>query len=103
MNTIFFKQIAGLEIEGTLNLTIKKDTENIVISILLNNDACGDKAKHLIPPLTIKGTAEELDEQFFETITPPIESISKLMVNNMESYLKAQVFSNRALVFSGNK
>lgn len=64
MNTNFFKQIAGLEIEGTLNLTIRKDAENIVISILLNNDACGDKAKNLIPPLTIKGTAEELDEQF---------------------------------------
>lgn len=94
MNTNFFKQIAGLEIEGTLNLTIKKDTENIVISILLNNDACGDKAKHLIPPLTIKGTAEELDEQFFATIIPPIESTSKLMVN-MESYLKAQEEAQR--------
>ncbi|MGV4444203.1 prtrc system protein e, partial [Ornithobacterium rhinotracheale] len=52
MNTNFFKQIAGLEIEGTLNLTIKKDTEHIVLSLLLTNDACGDKAKHLIPPLT---------------------------------------------------
>ncbi|WKS95905.1 PRTRC system protein E [Riemerella columbina] len=89
MNTNFFKQIAGLEIEGTLHLTIRKETENIVISVLLNNDACGDKAKNLIPPLTIKGTAEELDEQFFATIVQPLESTSKLMVN-MESYLKAQ-------------
>ncbi|QAR30283.1 PRTRC system protein E [Ornithobacterium rhinotracheale] len=94
MNTNFFKQIAELNTEGIINLTIKKDTENIVISILLNNDACGDKAKHLIPPLTIKGTAEELDEQFFATITPPIESTSKLMVN-MESYLKAQEEAQR--------
>ncbi|WP_018675960.1 PRTRC system protein E [Riemerella columbina] len=89
MNTNFFKQIVELEIEGTLNLTIRKDAENIVISILLNNDACGDKAKNLIPPLTLKGTAEELDEQFFATIVQPIETSSKLMVD-MENYLKAQ-------------
>ncbi|MBN3661772.1 MAG: prtrc system protein e [Ornithobacterium rhinotracheale] len=80
--------------EGTLHLTIRKDTENIVISILLNNDACGDKAKNLIPSLIIKGTAEELDEQFFATIEKPIESTSSLMVD-MENYLKAQEIAKR--------
>ncbi|MGP2570236.1 PRTRC system protein E [Ornithobacterium rhinotracheale] len=89
MNTNFFKQIAELEIEGTLNLAVKKENNTLVVSLLVNNDACGDKAKNLIPPLTIKGTAEELDEQFFATIVQPLESTSKLMVN-MESYLKAQ-------------
>lgn len=90
----FFKQIAGLEIEGTLNLTIKKDTETIVVSVFLDNQACGDKAKNLIPPLTLRGTAEELDEQFFATIVQPIENTSKLMVN-METYLKAQEIAKK--------
>lgn len=89
MNTNFFKQIAELNTEGILNLTIKKDTETIIVSVLLDNQACGDKAKNLIPPLTLKGTAEELDEQFFATIVQPIETSSKLMVD-MENYLKAQ-------------
>lgn len=85
----FFKQIAGLAIEGTLNLTIKKDTETIVVSVLLDNQACGDKAKNLIPPLILRGTAEELDERFFEIVSAPIEQTSTLMVD-METYIKTQ-------------
>jgi PRTRC genetic system protein E len=88
MNTNFFNQIAELEITGDLQLTISKGVENkLIVSILLQNDQCGDNAKQLIPPLNLRGTAEELDEGFFESITVPLETASGLMVN-MEAYMK---------------
>lgn len=88
MNTNFFNQIAQLEITGNLQLTISKGVENkLIVSILLQNDQCGDNAKQLIPPLNLRGTAEELDEGFFESITVPLQTASDLMVN-MEAYMK---------------
>ncbi|MBD0724811.1 prtrc system protein e [Flavobacterium sp. L1I52] len=88
MNTNFFNQIAQLEITGNLQLTISKGAENkLVVSILLQNDQCGDNAKQLISPLNLRGTAEELDEGFFEQITTPIQTISGVMVD-MEKFLK---------------
>lgn len=88
MNTNFFNQIAQLEITGDFQLTISKGVENkLIVSILLQNDQCGDNAKQLIPPLNLRGTAEELDEGFFESITVPLQTASGLMVN-MEAYMK---------------
>lgn len=88
MNTNFFNQIAELEITGDLQLTISRGVENkLVVSILLQNEQCGDNAKQLIPSLNLRGTAEELDEGFFESIAVPLQTASGLMVN-MEAYMK---------------
>jgi PRTRC genetic system protein E len=88
MNTNFFNQIVKLDITGDLNLTISKGVENnLVVSILLQNEQCGDSAKQLIPPLNLKGTAEELDNEFFDRITTPLETASGLMVN-IEAFMK---------------
>lgn len=88
MNTNFFNQIAALHIAGDLHLTISKGAENkLIVSVLLQNEVCGDNAKHLIPPLNLRGTAEELDEGFFKRITEPMQTASGLMVN-MESFMK---------------
>ena len=57
MNTNFFNQIAQLEFTGNLQLTIAKGTENnLIVSVILHNDGCGDSAKNLIPPLTFNAT-----------------------------------------------
>jgi PRTRC genetic system protein E len=88
MKANFFNQIAQLEITGDLQLTISKGVENnLVVSILLQNEQCADKAKQLIPPLNLRGTAEELDEGFFKSITIPLQTASGLMVN-MEAFMK---------------
>jgi PRTRC genetic system protein E len=84
----FFRQIAQMNITGDLHITIKQGAENNwVVSVLLNNEACGDNAKNMIVPCTLRGTAEELDEDFFGTITSPLERASGLMVN-MEVFNK---------------
>ncbi len=90
MNSNFFNSIAGLDFTGNLQITIAKDGwSGLVVSVLLQNDACGDSAKNLIPPLTLTGTADELDEGFFAKISAPIERVSGMMLD-MEGFL-AQV------------
>src|SRR3546814_286564 len=90
MNTNFFSGIARMGIKGDLNITIKSGVEgNLIVSVLLNNRGCGDDAKQVIPPLVLKGSAEDLDNGFFESISAPLQQTSQLCVN-MEAYLKAQ-------------
>lgn len=86
--TNFFNQIAQLQIIGDLHITIAKGAEDrLIVLVMLQNEECGDNAKHSIPPLNLRGTAEELDSGFFENITTPIELASGLMVD-MEGYMK---------------
>ncbi|MDN3692305.1 PRTRC system protein E [Chryseobacterium tructae] len=88
MNTNFFNQIQQLDFTGVLQLNISKGIEsNLIVTVLLNNEQCGDNAKNLIPPLTFNATPQEFDDGFFEQITTPIQTISGVMVD-MEKFLK---------------
>ena len=88
MNTNFFNQIQQLDFTGVLQLNISKGTENnLIVSVLLHNEQCGDSAKNLIPPLTFNATPQEFDEGFFEQITTPVQKVSGLMVD-MEKFQK---------------
>lgn len=88
MNTNFFNQIQQLDFTGVLQLNISKGAENnLIVSVLLNNEQCGDNAKNLIPPLIFNATPQEFDEGFFKQITTPIQTISGVMVD-MEKFLK---------------
>ncbi|AZB25280.1 MULTISPECIES: PRTRC system protein E [Flavobacteriales] len=88
MQTNFFRHIAKMDLTGDLQITLRPTTENcFVLSILLNNERCGDEARKLIPPLNLRGTAEELDNGFFEQITTPLQTASGLMVD-MEAFMK---------------
>ena len=88
MNANFFNQIAQLDFTGVLQLNIAKGAEsNLIVSVILNNEQCGDKAKNLIPPLTFNATPQEFDEGFFQQITTPIQKASGLMVD-MEVFIK---------------
>lgn len=88
MNANFFNQIQQLDFTGVLQLNISKGIEsNLIVTVLLNNEQCGDNAKNLIPPLTFNATPQEFDEGFFQQITTPIQKVSGLMVD-MERFLK---------------
>jgi len=87
--TNFFSQVAALDFTGCLNLTVRKDSESLTVSVLLQNDACGDTAKTHIPPLILKGTPQELGEGFFPAIAEPVQVTSQLLTN-MEQFLKGQ-------------
>ena len=86
--TNFFRQVASLNITGNLLLNIANSEDGkLIVSVLLQNQGCGDKAKNLIPPLTFTEIPLKIDEAFFEDIKNPIEQTSTLMVD-MENYLK---------------
>ncbi|QIH34524.1 PRTRC system protein E [Sphingobacterium sp. DR205] len=88
MEANFFKQLSRMDIQSRMMLTIAKATDDtMIVSILVQNDGCGDKAKNIIPPLNLKGSAEELDAGFFLNIKKPMEAVSGLM-SNMESFMK---------------
>ena len=88
MNTNFFNQIAQLDFTGVMQLNISKgEHNNLIVTVLLNNEQCGDNAKNLIPPLTFNATPQEFDKEFFEQIKTPIQNISGVMVD-MEKFLK---------------
>ena len=88
MNTNFFNQIQQLDFTGVLQLNISKGAENnLIVSVLLNNEQCGDNAKNLIPPLTFNATPQEFDEGFIQQIKAPIKTVSGVMVD-MEKFLK---------------
>ena len=88
MNTNFFNQIQQLDFTGVLQLNISKGIEsNLIVTVLLNNEQCGDSAKNGIPPLTFNATPQEFDEGFFEQITTPIQKVSGLRVD-MEKFQK---------------
>jgi len=88
MQTNFFRQLANMHLTGDLQITLRPTKENsFVLSVLLNNEQCGDEARKLIPPLNLRGTAEELDKGFFESISTPLQTASGLMVD-MENFMK---------------
>jgi PRTRC genetic system protein E len=103
MQTNFFRQLTKLNLVGDLQLILRQTDENsLVLSVLLNNEQCGDKAKNLILPLNLSGTAEELDNGFFENISVPLQTASGLMVN-MESFMKQLEEANKQSVMEKEK
>lgn len=101
--TNFFNQIAQMGITGDLQLTISMGIENtLIVSIMLQNEQCEDNAKQLIPPLNLRGTAEELDEGFFQQITTPLQTASGLMVN-MEAFMKQLEEAKKQLAMEKEK
>ncbi len=88
MNTNFFNQIQKLDFTGVLQLNISKGAEsNLIVSVMLHNEQCGDSAKNRISPLIFNATPQEFDEEFFQQITTPVQKTSGLMVD-MEKFLK---------------
>ncbi|MCX2429870.1 prtrc system protein e [Pedobacter sp. GR22-10] len=90
METNFFKQIAAMQANGEWVIVVKPiGTEKIIVSVLYNDDSCGDNARKSIPPLTFSNTAAALDDAFFADIRTAFTGTIQLH-NSMEHYLKQQ-------------
>ncbi|THF53031.1 PRTRC system protein E [Flavobacterium supellecticarium] len=88
MSNTFFQSINALQIEGDWTITVAHDKENrLVVSVLFFNKKAGDTVKKNILPLILRGTAEELDNGFFQAIQKPIQDTAQLFTN-MEAYVK---------------
>jgi PRTRC genetic system protein E len=88
MKTNFFQNIADLNVPGSWKIAIHADDKGqFTVSALFNTDNNGDNAYKIVPPMVLKGTAQEMDEGFFDTIEQPVQETAGLF-HNMEAYLK---------------
>lgn len=88
MKTNFFQNIADLNVPGNWKIAIHTDDKGqFTLSALFNTNNNGDNAYKVVPPMVLKGTAQELDEGFFDTIEQPVQETAGLF-HNMEAYLK---------------
>ncbi|MBL4675892.1 MAG: PRTRC system protein E [Mucilaginibacter sp.] len=89
MKTNFFENIAGLNVPGNWKIAIHADrTGQMTVSALFSTEANGDNAQKVVPPMVLTGTAQEMDEGFFEAIEQPVQQTAGLF-RNMEAYLKS--------------
>jgi len=89
MTTNFFQSITAMNLPGHWKLSIHVDSAgNLTVSALFHTENMGDKAAKAVPPMLLKGTAQELDEGFFEAIEKPAQQTASLF-HNMDEYLKA--------------
>lgn len=84
----FFQKIHQLNLQGDLKIVCQTVGEKLIVSILLTNEQCGDKAQHQIKPLLFNGLPQAIDEAFFGKITEPFQQTSKLLVS-MDDHLKS--------------
>lgn len=79
----FFTQLTNQDFNGTLTLCVQplKQEGMLLVSCRLTHPTVTDKALETIPPLLIRATAAELDEQFFTLITQPLQATASLLEN----------------------
>jgi len=88
METNFFQNIVALQVAGDWKINIAKESaDRLIVSVLYYNEAIGDGARKIIPPILLKGTAQELDEGFFQAVEQPVKDTAQLFTN-MEHFLK---------------
>ena len=102
MTTNFFQNICALQAHGDWRITISGDTGQMIVSALLSNDKVEDSVTRQIPPMILKGTAEELDAGFFDSIQAPVEQTSQLFAN-MEQYMKTVEETKKQTKMEKNK
>lgn len=80
-----FKELSQMLADGqTLALTVMKYGNKLSVAVLPQNELVKDTAKDLIVPLTITGSAEELDAGFITSITRPVTAATELLANMAE-------------------
>ena len=88
MKTNFFENITALNVPGNWKLAIHTDEQGqFTVSALFTALHNADNATKVIPPMLLKGTATEMDEGFFATITQPVQQTAGLY-NNLNAYHK---------------
>lgn len=75
----FFNLIASKMQDGQqLNMTIRKNGEKLVLSMIPDTSGVKDKAVSSLEPLVMNGTPQEFDEQFEQALAPMEKAFSLL-------------------------
>lgn len=77
----FFNDLDDLLSDNvSLNLSIARTADGLVVTVL-PKVASSDEAVNKIPPMVLKGTCKELDDNFFDAISTPIKSTTDFFDN----------------------
>lgn len=88
METNFFKSIEALAVAGDWTISItKENNDTLIVSVLFHNSRIGDDARRKVPPLLLRGSAQQLDSGFFQAVGQPVKETAELFAN-MEQFLK---------------
>ena len=73
-----------------VNLTVSKTADgNLTVLVMPKVHDLKDPAQHRIGSLSLRGTPAELDQQFFPSITAPVQKTSGILLN-LQEYEKQQ-------------
>lgn len=85
---MFFQSIYQMLAAGTdLCINIRKINGNLSVIVMPRRTNLKDEAGQLIVPLVLDGTPVELDEQFLQAVTTPLQKAQGILVN-LESFEK---------------
>lgn len=113
MKTNFFATIAPFLGSMNLTLTVAKGSGDTVVVSLLPQPRIKDNAKDSVQPMVIRGTIEELDQEFFNAIKEPMTKVTGIVIeidnfekgaeklaeeNKHQAELKAQAKKNKEKV-----
>lgn len=85
---MFFQSIYQMLAAGTdLCINIRKINGNLSVIVMPRRTNLKDEARQLIVPLVLDGTPVELDEQFLQAVTTPLQKAQGILVN-LESFEK---------------
>lgn len=89
MKTNFFELLAGLSLNGHLQIGIHTAADSqLTVSVLLSPSDPKITGMKSLPPLLLQGSPQELDEHFFPGIHSPMKETSGLIAN-LEAYQAA--------------
>lgn len=98
MKTNFFATIAPFLGSMNLTLTVAKGSGDTVVVSLLPQPRIKDNAKNSVQPMVIRGTIEELDEEFFNAIKEPMTKVTGIVIeiDNFEKGAEKLAEDNKA-------
>ena len=83
---MFFNYLSQVMAPGVdLNLTVSKSAAGLIVMVAPKVNGLDDPAQNKLMPLMLKGTPQELDANFFPSITAPVQKTSGLLLN-MKAY-----------------
>lgn len=103
MTTNFFQHIDKLNINSEMHFVIKKTANGFSVGIMIKRKGLEDQASKLVPPMTLKGTAKELDEQFFEAISNPAKKTDEFFSNLGNYENRLEEISNKTKMAQSNQ
>lgn len=73
----FFQQVAALNVQGILNLTITTVGDKLAVNVFVTNTGA---AAQTLPPMAFSATPEQIDAAFFKDLSTPIIATATVLV-----------------------